>query len=317
MSGPHSREGRGPKVAATPPAFCGSKILRAELARAFPDTAYNETGRYLTESELIEFLSDADAALVGRDPVGERVLRALPRLKVVAKYGVGLDNIDRQALQRRRVALCWTSGVNKRSVAELTLCFILGLCRRVFVGARELKRGQWVKDGGTSFAGKTLGIIGCGHVGKEVARLARPFDCRILVRDILDMPEFCRQVGAVQVEFADLIESSDIVSLHVPLTQATRGMIDGSVLRRMKPAAYLVNTSRGAVVDQQALKTALRERVIAGAALDVFESEPPDDLEFLACPNLMVTPHIGGNSVEAVEAMGRAAIDQLVKFFNC
>ena len=301
---------------ATPPAFCRSKILRAELARAFPNAAYNEKDRYLTESELVEFLNDADAALVGRDPVGERVVRALPRLKVVSKYGVGLDNIDRQALQTRGVTLCWTSGVNRRPVAELTFCFILGLCRKVFAGGYKLKRRQWVKDGGTSFAGKTLGIIGCGQVGKEVARLARPFDCRVLVRDILDMTEFCRQVGAAQVEFDDLIEAADIVSLHVPLTQATRRMIDDSVLRRMKPTAYLVNTSRGAVVDQQALKVALQEGVIAGAALDVFESEPPDDPEFLASPNLMVTPHIGGNSIEAVEAMGRAAIRQLVEFFD-
>ena len=123
-------------------------------------------------------------------------------------------------------------------------------------------------------------------------------------------------MGAEETGFDDLIKKSDIISLHVPLTQTTLRMINGDVLRRMKPTAYLVNTSRGAVVDQEALKIALKNGIIAGAALDVFESEPPDDLEFLAYPNLMVTPHIGGNSVEAVEFMGRTAIGHLVDFFT-
>lgn len=286
------------------------------MIRAFPNTVFNEKGRYLSESESIEFFEDADAALVGRDLISAKVLSALPRLRIVSKYGVGLDNIDREALERRQIALGWTPGGNKRSVAEVTLCFMLGLFHNIFREGAQLKRSGWREDGGRQITGKTVGIVGCGHIGQEVVRLLRPYDCRILVRDILDRQVFCRAAGALESGFDDLIQQSDIVSLHVPLTPATRNMIDSSVLGRMKPDAYLVNTSRGKVVDPRALKSALLNGAIAGAALDVFAEEPPDDPELIALPNLMVTPHIAGNAVEAVEAMGRNAINHLLEFFE-
>lgn len=304
------------KVVATAPAFCESALLRAELSRLFPNSEFNDKGCYLPESELIEFLKNADAAVVGRDPINEKVLTALPRLKIIAKYGVGLDNVDREALRRHHVALGWTPGVNRLSVAELTLCFMIGLYHKAFSGGDLLKRQIWRKDGGRQLTGKTVGIVGCGHVGAEVIRLLAPFNCRILVRDILDKSEFSRTHGAEEVGFEDLIRRSDIVSLHVPLTEQTQNMIDEKVLSRMKSSAFLINTSRGEVVDQPALKKALQKETLAGAALDVFAEEPPRDAEFLACPNLMVTPHIGGNAVEAVEAMGLAAITHLVEFFR-
>ena len=272
-------------VAVTPPAFCNSSYLQTKLTGVFPKTTYNKKGCYLTEDELIDFLRDADAAIIGRDPICRKVIQALPKLKIIAKYGVGLDNINQKVLQNQGVAFRYSSGVNKRSVAELTVCFILGLCRKVFVGSYELKRQHWFKDGGMSFTGKTLGIVGCGNVGQEVVRLVQPFGCHIMIQDILDKSGFCRQMGAEESRLDDLIVKSDIVSLHVPLNQATHRMINGKVLRQMKSTAYLINTSRGAVVDQEDLKIALQKGIIAGAALDVFENEPPDDLEFLSCPN--------------------------------
>lgn len=305
-----------PRVVVTPPPFCNSPILVAELSRIFPDTVFNDKGWYLTEPELIEFMKDADAAIVGRDPITDKVLRELPRLKIVSKYGVGIDTIDEKALARHGVALGWEGGVNKRSVAELTLCFMVGLCHNVFLSGFALKQNRWMKDGGRQLSGKTVGIVGCGHVGQEVVRLLQPFGCRVLVRDILDKSEFCRSMGAVAVGLDELVRESDIVSLHVPLTELTRHMIDTNVITHMKPTAFLVNTSRGEVVDPQSLKNALKEKKIAGAALDVFAVEPPNDPEFLAYPNLMVTPHIGGNTEEAVVAMGRAAIDNLVNYFQ-
>jgi D-3-phosphoglycerate dehydrogenase len=200
-------------------------------------------------------------------------------------------------------------------VAELTLGFMIGLCHNAFSGGFALKRNQWLKDGGFQLSGKTVGIIGCGHVGSEVVRLLVPFKCRILVRDIVDKEQFCQKHGATVADFDEVIEQSELLTLHVPLTDATCNLIDEPVLRRMKPTAFLINTSRGEVVDQPALKMSLMEGRTAGAALDVFAPEPPTDAEFLSLPNLMVTPHLGGNTLEAVESMGRSAIEHLKEFF--
>ena len=304
------------KVVVTPPAFCKSEHLKSKLSSLFPNTVYNEKNDYLTESELIEFLKDADAAIIGRDPVTKTTLEVLPQLKMISKYGVGLDNLDIPSIKEKGVGLTVTAGTNKRSVAELTLSFMLGLCHRTFIGAERLKRGEWIREGGRDLSGKTIGVIGCGNVGKEVVHLLKPFGCVVLVCDIEDRSEFCHDQGVTESSFESLIEKSDIVTLHVPLTDLTRDMINEVIFRKMQANAYLINTSRGPVVKPSALHESLVSGGISGAALDVFCSEPPDDMEFLQLPNLMVTPHIGGNSVEAVEAMGQAAIDNLAEFFE-
>jgi len=305
-----------PRVAVTPPPICNSSTLRDELTALFPQSTFNDTGRYLAEDELIRFAGDADALLVGRDDITDKVLSALPQLKIIAKYGVGLDTIDQDALKRHSVELGWTAGVNRRSVAELTLSFMLGLCHNVFKGGWFLKQGQWVKDGGHLLQGKTVGIVGCGNIGQEVVRLLQPFGCVVWIRDILDRSEFCKETGALEKSLEEVLEGADIISMHVPLTEDTRNMINATSLSNMQSTAFLVNTSRGDVVDQVALKEALLKETIAGAALDVFSQEPPEDTELLACPQLMVTPHIGGNAVEAVEAMARAAFQHLEIYFS-
>lgn len=305
-----------PRVAVTPPPICNSSTLRDELSALFPQPLFNDTGRYLTEDELIRFAGEADALLVGRDGITDKVLSALPQLKIIAKYGVGLDTIDQDALKRHSVDLGWTAGVNRRSVAELTLSFMLGLCHNVFKGGWYLKQGQWVKDGGHLLQGKTVGIVGCGNIGQEVTHLLQPFGCVVWVRDILDMSEFCKETGAIEKSLEEMLAGADIISMHVPLTEDTRHMINAARLAKMQSTAFLINTSRGNVVDQAALKEALLKKTIAGAALDVFSQEPPKDAELLACPQLMVTPHIGGNAVEAVEAMARAAFQHLKEYFS-
>jgi len=304
------------KVVVTPPAFCKSESLKSKLSRLFPDTVYNPTNEYLSGSELIDFLKDADAAIIGRDPIAQDILDALPKLKMISKYGVGLDNLDLEAIQQKGIELAVTEGTNKRSVAELTLSFMIGLCHNIFISSIRMKKGEWFRDGGRDLSGKTVGLIGCGNVGREVIKLLKPFGCKLLINDIEDRSEFCREQGATESSFEAIIKQSDIVTLHVPLTNLTRDMINENVLQSMKANAFLVNTSRGPVVNQSHLHQALVSGKISGAALDVFYSEPPEDLPFLQLPNLMVTPHIGGNSVEAVEAMGQGAIDNLVKYFN-
>jgi len=305
----------GPIIAVTSISFGKSTFLREELLRAFPNSVFNEGGHRLSGKELFEFLKDASAAIVGTEAIDGSILEHTPKLKIISKYGVGLDSIDQDSLKRRNISLGWTGGVNRRSVSELTLCFMLGLCRNIFSSGFKLKQSDWDKNGGHQLSGKTVGIIGCGHIGSDVVRLLSPLGCSLLVRDIIDKSDFCREQRAEIASLDEVIERSDIISLHVPLTELTRQMVDENFLKRMKSTAFLVNTCRGKVIDQKALKDALSKKIIAGAALDVFVEEPPTDVEFLSLPNLMVTPHIGGNAREAVEAMGRSAIDHLVTFF--
>ena len=307
---------RTPRVAVTPPAFCKSPSLKTELLDHFPNAAFNEKDRYLAGPELVDFLADADAALIGRDSINTELIGSLPKLRMVAKYGVGLDNLDQEALSCAGIELRVAFGTNRRSVAELTLGFMIGLCHNMSSGSEELKRGVWHREGGQELTGKSLGIIGCGNVGQELVRLLQPFQCRIWVHDIADRSKFCRKFGAVETGFEEIIEEVDILTLHVPLTENTENLIDKSVLATMKPSAFLINTSRGRVVNQADLHQALVSGEIAGAGLDVFWEEPPIETEFLQLPNLMVTPHIGGNARESIDAMGRAAIQNLVDYFG-
>ena len=305
-----------PRVAVTPPAFCKSQSLKTELLGHFPNAVFNEKDRYLSGPDLVDFLTDADAALIGRDPINTELIRSLPKLRMISKYGVGLDNLDPEALSRARIELRVTSGTNRRSVAELALGFMIGLCHNMSSGSEELKSGSWRREGGQELTGKSIGIIGCGNVGQELVRLLQPFQCRIWVHDIADRSKFCRKFGAVETGFEEIIEEVDILTLHVPLTENTENLIDKSVLATMKPSAFLINTSRGRVVNQGDLHQALVSGEIAGAGLDVFWEEPPIETEFLQLPNLMVTPHIGGNARESIDAMGRAAIQNLVDYFG-
>jgi len=304
------------RIAVTAISFGKSARLRTELKQVFPNSFFNENGRRFNEAELIEFLKDADAAVVGVEPITDLVLSKTSQLKNISKYGVGLDSIDQEALKNRNIALGWTGGVNRRSVSELTLCFMIGLCRNVFRSGYSLKQSKWEKEGGCQLSGKTLGIIGCGNIGSDVIQLLAPLKCTLLVCDILDKSEFCQKHNATQINLENLITKSDLISMHVSHTPLTDKMVNHKFLDQMKPTSFLINTCRGNVVDQSALKNALIKGDIAGAALDVFAEEPPTDEEFLSLSNLMVTPHIGGNAKEAVEAMGRSAIDHLIAFFN-
>jgi phosphoglycerate dehydrogenase-like enzyme len=202
-------------------------------------------------------------------------------------------------------------------VAEMTLCFMIGLCRHIFFSERALlKTDDWTKNGGTQLSERTIGIVGVGFVGKDLIELLKPFNCRILVNDILDQRDYYRSVGVTPASKEQIWAEADVVTIHTPLDAATRGMIDLSVFRQMKRSAYFINAARGPVVNQADLKKALKDGLIAGAAIDVFETEPCDDAELLALPNLYCTPHTGGSAEESVLAMGRSAIAHLVQFFK-
>lgn len=295
-------------IAVTSRSFSQHPVLRAELLERYSDVRFNDEGRSLHGKELIAFAQGRSKLITALERIDESILTALPELEVISKYGVGTDMLDKQAMARRGIRLGWTGGVNKRSVAELAIAFMISLLRHVPLTNLEIRESIWKNRQGKQLTGKTVGIIGCGHVGKDLTLLLRAFNCRVLAHDILDFPEFYAANQVEPVGLEELLRHSEIVTLHVPLDDSTRNMLSAERLALMKPDAVLINTARGGIVDEAALKHMLIEGRLAAAGFDVFASEPPLDLELLRLPNFLATPHIGGSSAEAVLAMGRAAI---------
>jgi phosphoglycerate dehydrogenase-like enzyme len=295
-------------VAVASRSFSKHQTLRRELERRYARVTFNDAGRSLAGPELIDFLRGHDRAITGLERLDAPLFQALPELRVVSKFGVGLDMIDLEAMQSSNVALGWTPGVNRRSVAELVIGAAIALLHGVPAAAREVLEGTWRQTIGRQLTGRTFGVLGCGQVGKDVAVLARAFSCRVLAHDILDFPEFYAAHDVQPVDLPTLLRSSDVVTIHVPLVASTRRLLDAERLSLLRSDAFLINMARGGIVDEAALDAQLRAGRLAGAALDVFEQEPPVDRSLLGLPNVMVTPHIGGSTEEAILAMGRAAI---------
>lgn len=234
--------------------------------------------------------------------VDATVLDSAPDLRVVGRAGVGVDNIDVAAASERGVAVMNSPGGNTISAAELTMALMLAVARRVTEADRLIREGKWERSGlqGVELRGKTLGVIGAGRIGWEVAQRCRAFGMDVMVYDPYLAPERIEELHPHLVTLEQLIERSDVISLHVPLNAETRGLIGESALDRMKKGAFVLNASRGGVVDETALASALTEGRIAGAGLDVYEHEPlAPDSPLLTAPNLVLTPHLGASTKEA------------------
>jgi phosphoglycerate dehydrogenase-like enzyme len=299
------------RVAVASRSFSRHPVLRRELLARHDRITFNDQGRSLAGDELIAFLRGHEKAITALERLDGRVFDAVPELRVVSKYGVGLDMIDVRAMQAHGVKLGWTPGVNCRSVAELVISAAIALLHGTPSAGRELLAGTWRQTVGRQFTGCTVGIVGCGHIGQDVARLARAFGCRVLAHDIRDYASFYLAHQVEPVDLDTLLRQADVVTLHLPLDASTRRILDVDRLALLEPDAVLINMARGGLVDEPALKARLQQGRLAGAALDVFEAEPPPDRELLALPTVIATPHIGGSTEEAILAMGRAAIDGL------
>ncbi|MCS7094300.1 MAG: hydroxyacid dehydrogenase [Thaumarchaeota archaeon] len=267
------------------------------------DVAYRED---ISQEEFDGIYANYDAVIV-RSNVRVRPVRGRGNLRLIVRAGVGLDNIDVSGFTSLGVRVLNTPDAVTRAVAELTIGLMLCLARDIVRLSGELKLGKWSKAQaqGVELAGKTVGVIGCGRIGGEVARLAMALGMRVLVNDVVRVSQdFLEQVKGRQVDLETLLRESDFVTVHVPLNPSTRGLIGEKELKLMKRTAYLINTARGDVVREEALKRALREGWIAGAALDVFSKEPPEDVELLRHPKLLPTPHIGAQTSEAQRIAG-------------
>lgn len=294
------------RVAVCSRSFSRNPKLRAELLARYTDVTFNDAGRSLAGDELIAFLRGHDKAIIALERVDATILDRVPELRVISKYGVGLDGLDLAALRARGVMLGWSPGVNRRSVAEMVIGFAIDLLHGIHRGGRDVRAGKWRQIVGRQLTGRTFGILGLGRIGGEVVRLLEPFACPILAHDLVERPELAGRVRYVPLD--ELLAGSELLSIHLPLDASTRGMLDADRIARMSAGSYLINLARGGLVDEAAVRDALRSSHLAGAAFDVFEVEPPTDHALLALDNFIVTPHIGGSSDEAILAMGRAAI---------
>ena len=299
------------RIAVASRSFSRNPVLRAELGAKYHAVTFSDSPSVLEGDALIAMLRGHDRAIIGLEKIDEAVLTQVPELRVISKYGVGLDRVDLPALARHGVRLAWTGGVNRRSVAELTLAFAIALLHRVPESSLTLRGGQFRPLVGRQLTGRVVGIIGCGFVGQDLVALLAPFGCRVLSHDIRDYPDFYSAAGVEAVGLDRLLSDAEVVTLHLPLDASTRNLIGTRELARMQPGAILINAARGGLVDEPALIDALASGHLAGAACDVFQMEPDANPGLLALPTFLGTPHIGGSTAEAQLAMGRAAIEGL------
>ncbi|MEM2902367.1 MAG: phosphoglycerate dehydrogenase [Candidatus Bathyarchaeia archaeon] len=280
------------------------------------DLVWNPFGRALTSMELQGFLRDVDAALLGNDVCDRAVFESAERLRVVSRHGIGVDAVDLEAATDHGIVVTNTPHVNAVAVAEHALALMLALLRRVPAADASVKAGRWegLKFMGGELYGRTLGIVGLGAIGVEVARRAKSLGMNVLYvkrRRNLDLE---RELGLTFKPLTELLSESDIVSIHLPLTDETKGLIGEEEIASMKPGAYIVNTARGGILNLNALVEALKSGRLAGAALDVYDSEPPDfNHPLFKLENVILTPHIGAYTVEAVRRMDTLAAENIVK----
>jgi len=301
------------RVLTTPRSFGKSSREPIDiLERAGCEVVASPSPRPVSVENLCREIADMDALIVGIDPVTGDVIRAGSRLKVISKYGVGLDNIDLEAARERGIVVTNTPGANSRAVAELTIALVFALARRIPHADRATKSGRWEKVSGVELTGRTLGLVGLGTIGGIVAGLALGVGLRVVASDPRISEETNEIEGVTLLPLDELLAKSDFVSLHVPLCDETQALINRQTLKLVKTGAYLINTSRGEVVDEDALVEALRSGRLAGAALDVYRHEPPTGSRLAELDNVIATPHMGAHTTEAVDRMGVQAARNVV-----
>jgi phosphoglycerate dehydrogenase-like enzyme len=266
------------------------------------------------DDEFIRLLQGIDGVIAGVDPFRARVLGSVPQLKVIARVGVGWDTVDLKAATENRIAVTINPGVNRHAVSEYSLALLLYCARRLKEGLAEIRNGGWTRYQGVELAGRTLGLIGLGTIGKEVAQRARAFEMRLLAHDsYMQDRQFAEEHGVTFVSLEELLRESDFVTLHGRLDAKTHHIINAETLALMKPTAYLINTARGGMVDTDALCKALKEKRIAGAALDVFEQEPLEaDSPLFGLENAYISPHIAGSSDRAMKASAMESAENVI-----
>jgi len=276
-------------------------------------------GMGIEDPAFVEVLKSVDAVLSGNDLVIDEALFGMaPKLKVIAKMGVGLDMIDIDAASRHGAIVFNTPGVNNQAVADHTFAMLLAVARKIIYCDRSLREKRWehTKIMGIELWQKTIGIVGLGAIGRAVALRAKGFDMKIVAHDPYWPDQFAAENRIERVPLEALLKMSDVISLHVPLTPENKGMINANTLGLMKPTAILVNAARGEIVNETDLHRALKDGVIIGAALDVFENEPPTESPLLDLDNVVLTPHTAAFTTEAMNNMNVGVVEQLIDYLE-
>jgi D-3-phosphoglycerate dehydrogenase len=299
------------RVLVTPTSYAKyDPTLKTRLEEEVGEVIYNPSNHPLSAELLIDLIQDVDGYIAGLDEVTNDVLATANKLKVIARYGVGVDNIDLKAAARKGIVITNTPSANALSVAELTVGLMIALARNIPEAVVLTRSGNWPRLSGTLLTGKTIGLIGYGAIGRCVAKLLGGFDCQILVYDpyINTQNEITPQVDCVDRDF--LVINSDFISLHCPSTPETTNLINAEFLTRMKPGSFIVNTARGDLVDEGALFESLVSGHLRGAALDVFSKQPLNlDNPLIALDKVILTPHTGAHTDGAANEMGWRALN--------
>jgi len=288
---------RSCRVLVTPTSYAkDDPRLRTELEAAVGEVIYNPTGRPLSGAELADLLPGCHGYIAGLDLVDRTALGAADRLRVIARYGAGVDRVDLEAARDKGIVVTNTPGANSISVAELAVGLMLALARMIPQADSATKAGEWPRLAGVSLEGKVVGLLGLG-------------DCQVLAYDPVADETFAREQGVTLLPREEVVRRADFLSLHVPVLPETRGMVDQTFLSHMQPGAFLINTARGELIDEAALLAALQSGHLRGAALDAFAQEPPGaDNPLFALPQVIATPHTGAHTDGATNAMGWGAL---------
>jgi D-3-phosphoglycerate dehydrogenase len=291
--------------------------LKTELETLVGEVIYNPTGKPLLSGELEQLLPGIDGYIAGLDSIDANALRKADRLRVISRYGVGVDNVDLAFAREKGIIVTNTPGANSVSVAELALGLILTLARQIPEAVEAVRQGRWPRYAGISLEGKIIGILGLGAIGKQLARRLLGFDCTILAYDPYADETFAQNHHVELASMEDVIANADFISLHLPLLPETRNLVNATFLNKMKTGSFLINTSRGEVVDENALLDALQSGHLRGAGLDAFTTEPPDPTNpLLKLSQVIATPHLGAQTDGATSNMGWFAMRDCLAVLN-
>ena len=305
-------------VAVASRSFSKNKGLVNALKAKYSKIILNDTGATLEGQDLINFLSPADKAIIGIEEISSKILQQLPKLKVISKYGVGINNLDIDALKSRGVQLGFTPGVNKQSVAELALTLTMLSLRKIHRNHAEIAGGIWSQEKGSELFRKTVGLLGFGNIGQKFASFLAPFDCKIIFFDKKifsdqELSTISKDIGLkpdniMQDDLAAVLHQADILSIHLPLIPETADTISSNELTLAKPSISIINTARGGIVDESALHAFLSSNPDSFAAFDVYAEEPALENPLFELPNFFGTSHRSSLTHEGINAMGLAAI---------
>ena len=290
-----------------------SDSLAMKNLRSFADClVFNPGGKPLSEDELIPLLDGCEGCVAGLDNYTARVIESTKSLKVISRYGVGVDRVDLAAAKAKNVVVCNTPGANAQAVADLTVALFLCVARKIPILDKKTREGQWPRSNGVELYGKTIGILGLGAVGRAVARRASGFSMRILAYDPFINREYAESNGIVPVDFDTVCREADFLCLHLPLTDETRHIISADVMKAMKKGVVIVNTARGGLIDEVSAYELLVSGHLGGMGLDVYEEEPPQKSPLFNLENVVLTPHTAAHTAEATEAMADMSVQNLI-----